>query len=324
MASLHWKANDVISFSGSATDAQDGSLPASALSWTLDLLHCPSSCHTHELNTWTGYASGFFAAPDHEYPSHLILTLTATDSGGLSASTSVQLDPKTVNLTLQSVPAGLQLVFNDQSASTPFSRTVIVGSTNVFTAPAFQTLAGKGYVFQSWSDAGAASHTIYAPAAPATWTATYKPSSFTVTPIADAFVKSTTPGTNYGKATSLRALTSETRSYLKFSISGLAAPAKDVRLRLWVTNPSSPGVDVYRASTNSWSETGVTWLHKPGLGVYLRSATNAVAGTWLTIDLGTAITANGTYTLALRGRSSDAAWFASRETSHDPQLVVYR
>jgi hypothetical protein len=58
--------------------------------------------------------------------------------------------------------------------------------------------------------------------------------------------------------------------------------------------------------------------------VYLRSATNAVAGTWLTIDLGTAITANGTYTLALRGRSSDAAWFASRETSHDPQLVVYR
>ena len=322
-ASVHWKANDVIAYSGSATDAQDGPLPASALTWTLDLLHCPSSCHTHEVSTWSG-ASGSFAAPDHEYPSHLILTLTATDSDGLAASTSVQLDPKTVNLTLQSVPAGLQLVFNDVSASTPFSRTVIVGSTNVVTAPAVQTLAGKGYVFKSWSDAGARSHTIKAPAAPATWTATYLPSSFTVTPVADAFVKSTTPGTNYGKATSLRALTSQTRSYLKFTISGLTAPAKDVQLRLWVTNPSSSGVDIYRASTNSWSETGVTWQHKPGLGVWLRSATNAVAGTWLTIDLGRAITANGTYTLVLRGRSSDAAWFASRETSHDPQLVVYR
>jgi hypothetical protein len=83
-------------------------------------------------------------------------------------------------------------------------------------------------------------------------------------------------------------------------------------------------VDVFRASTSSWSETGVTWQHMPGLGVFLKSATRAVAGTWLTIDLGRAITANGTYTLVLRGRSSDAAWFASRETSHDPQLVVYR
>jgi len=179
-------------------------------------------------------------------------------------------------------------------------------------------------VFQSWSDAGAASHTRIAPAAPATWTATYKPSSFTVTPVADAFVTSTSPGTNFGKDASLRAKGSVTRSYLKFTISGLTAPAKDVRLRLWVTNPSGAGVDVYRAFTNSWSETGVTWGHKPALGVWLKSATSAVAGTWLTIDLGRSITANGTYTLVIRGRSSDPAWFASRETSHDPQLVVYR
>ena len=66
------------------------------------------------------------------------------------------------------------------------------------------------------------------------------------------------------------------------------------------------------------------WFLLPGLGVFLKSATRAVSGTWLTIDLGTAITANGTYTLVVRGRSSDAAWFASRETSHDPQLIVFR
>jgi len=322
--SMHWKVNDVIPFSGSASDPQDGALPASALSWTLDLLHCPSSCHTHQLNAWPGVASGSFAAPDHEYPSHLLLTLTATDSNGLSASRSVQLDPMTVTLTLQSAPAGLQLVMNDQSATTPSLRTVIVGSSNVVTAPALQTLGGNGYRFQSWSDAGAASHTIVAPASPATWTASYARTSFRISPVADAFVKASAPRTNYGKSTSLRARKSEARSYLKFTVSGLTAPATDVRLRLWVTNPSGAGVDVYRANTNAWSETGVTWKSMPPLGAKLASTGKAVLGTWLEIDLGTAITANGTYTLVVCGRGSNAAWFTSRESTHDPQLVVFR
>jgi glucose/arabinose dehydrogenase len=324
LASTKWKVNDVISFSGSATDPQDGTLPASALSWTLDILHCPSSCHTHRINTWTGIKSGSFAAPDHQYPSHLILTMTAKDSAGLTASTSVQLDPKTVVLTLKSAPTGLQLVFNDQSAATQFSRTVIVGSSNVVTAPAFQRLAGKGYSFQSWSDGGAASHTLIAPASPATWTATYKRSSFTVTPVADTFVKASTPAANYGHDPSLRARQAESRSYLRFTVSGLTAPGTGVRLRLWVTNSSSAGIDVYRASTNSWSETRVTWQNQPALGPKLATSGPAVAGTWLDIDLGTAITANGTYTLVLAGRSTNSTWFASRETTHDPQLIVYR
>ena len=35
-------------------------------------------CHTHPLQTFPGVASGSFRAPDHEYPSYLNLTLTAT------------------------------------------------------------------------------------------------------------------------------------------------------------------------------------------------------------------------------------------------------
>ena len=77
----------MIAFCGHATDAQDGTLPASALSWTLVLQHCPSTCHTHPLQTLHRAASGSFVAPDHEYPSHLELRLTATDSGGLSSTT---------------------------------------------------------------------------------------------------------------------------------------------------------------------------------------------------------------------------------------------
>ena len=58
------------------TDAQDGALPASALSWSCALEHCPSGCHEHALQTFDGVDHGSFAAPDHEYPSYLELTLT--------------------------------------------------------------------------------------------------------------------------------------------------------------------------------------------------------------------------------------------------------
>jgi glucose/arabinose dehydrogenase len=168
-----WKVGDTIAFNGSATDTEDGTLPASALSWTLILHHCPSNCHTHALQSWPGVASGSFNAPDHDYPSHLEVRLTATDSGGLTDSTSVLLDPVVVPLTFASSPSGLQLTVNGSSATAPFTRTVIVGSTNSLSAPSPQSLGGTSYAFQSWSDGGAQTHNIVAPASAATYTATY-------------------------------------------------------------------------------------------------------------------------------------------------------
>ena len=46
-STLTWKVGDTISFSGHATDPQDGTLPPSALSWQVIIHHCPSNCHTH-------------------------------------------------------------------------------------------------------------------------------------------------------------------------------------------------------------------------------------------------------------------------------------
>jgi Concanavalin A-like lectin/glucanases superfamily/PA14 domain len=172
-ATTTWKVGDVISFSGSASDPEQGTLPASALSWTLILHHCPSNCHTHTVQTWTGVASGSFTAPDHDYPSHLELRLTATDSGGQSDSESVELQPQTVALSFATEPSGLQLVVGSASQAAPFTRTVIVGSQNSISAPTPQSLGGTPYAFSSWSDGGAQTHNITAPAAPATYTATY-------------------------------------------------------------------------------------------------------------------------------------------------------
>ena len=117
-------------------------------------------------------ASGSFAAPDHEYPSHLELRLTATDSGGASTTVSRRLDPQTVVLTFQSSPSGLQLAVGSTQQTTSFTRTAIVGSSVSVSAPSPQGLSGQSYTFSSWSDGGAQTHNVVASTA-ATYTATY-------------------------------------------------------------------------------------------------------------------------------------------------------
>ena len=169
-----WKVGDVIAFSGHATDAQSGTLAASALTWSLVLQHCPSTCHEHPLQTYAGTANGSFVAPDHEYPAHLDLQLTATDAGGLTNSTTVQLDPQTVDLTFASTPQGLTMAVGSTSQTTPFTRTAIVGSTLSVSAPAPQASSGTVYEYLGWSDGGPQTHNIVAGTAPQTYTATYQ------------------------------------------------------------------------------------------------------------------------------------------------------
>jgi glucose/arabinose dehydrogenase len=173
-AGTTWRVGDTISFSGSATDQQDGPLPASSLTWNLVLQHCPSTCHSHQVQEFRGVASGSFVAPSHEYPSYLELQLTATDSGGLSHTVTRRLDPRTVVLTFQTNPGGFQLVVNGTTATATFTRTVIVGSTNTITAPSPQTKGGKNYLFQSWSDGGGQTHSSTAPATATTYTARFR------------------------------------------------------------------------------------------------------------------------------------------------------
>jgi glucose/arabinose dehydrogenase len=159
---LTWKVDDPIAFAGSATDEQDGDLDPTRLNWKLVIQHCPSNCHDHTPQTWTGTDHDSFPAPDHEYPAYLELTLTATDSGGLTDTRTIRLDPKTVTLSFASNPSGLALTLNSANFTTPFTRTVIQGSANGLAAPTPQTLPSGTYDFTSWSDGGARVHSITA------------------------------------------------------------------------------------------------------------------------------------------------------------------
>jgi glucose/arabinose dehydrogenase len=172
---LTWAAGDDIDFSGHATDAQGAPLPAAALSWQLRIQHCtaPDNCHTHVAQSWNGVASGSFLAPDHDYPSHLELVLTAEGANGLDHTVVRELHPKTVELTMASDPPGLQLSLGAVTATTPFTQTVIQGSANTVSAPSPQTLSPATYTFDEWSQGGPQTQVVTAPPVATTYTATF-------------------------------------------------------------------------------------------------------------------------------------------------------
>ena len=175
-----YSAGDTISFGGSATDAQDGSLPASAFKWTILFHH---NTHTHPLEEFEGVKSGSFAIPttgETEYDVWYRIYLTVTDSSGLTHTTTRDVMPNKASITLASNVAGLQVNLDGQPKTTPHSFTGVAGIERVLQAPLEQTVNGKMYRFESWSDGGAATHAINTPAAGATYAANYSPATATL------------------------------------------------------------------------------------------------------------------------------------------------
>ncbi len=174
---LTWAVGDDITFTGHATDAEDGDLPATSLSWQVVLLHCTSQgCHEHDREVAIG-AGGALDAPDHPWPSHLELRLTATDSHGLTATTTMELHPKSVQLSFATHPSGLQIAIGGTAFAAPLTQTFIQGSVNSVSAASPQDLGGVRYQFQGWADGGPNARTVVAGPSPTTYTATFVPIS---------------------------------------------------------------------------------------------------------------------------------------------------
>ena len=72
-------------------------------------------------------------------------------------------------------PAGLSLRLDGQTVATPLTFDAVVGITRSVEAPTPQSSGTTSYEFASWSDGGAAAHTISTPSANTTYTATYRP-----------------------------------------------------------------------------------------------------------------------------------------------------
>jgi PKD repeat protein len=147
----------------------------------------------------------------------------------------------------------------------------------------------------------------------------------TFTPTDDAYVRSNFPNENTGGQTTIRTYrngTTETHSYLKFSVNGISGTVSSVKLRLWVSDASSAAGSIYSLSDLTWSEGTITWTNKPPAGSRITTGGAAAVGTWVDFDLTGAVTGDGTYSFVLKDGSSNAVWYHSKEAANDPQLVV--
>jgi glucose/arabinose dehydrogenase len=172
-----FKVGEQITLRGSASDAQDGSLADSALSWEVRRWH--NGNHWHPFFSATGNNLTFNAPPPEDLLStgtgnHLEIRLTATDSEGLSKTITQNLQPNRVNVTFGSNPSGLSLLANGTTFTAPRTFVSWEGYKMTVNAPSPQALSGKLYLFASWSDGKGQQHDILTGPASSTYTATYK------------------------------------------------------------------------------------------------------------------------------------------------------
>jgi hypothetical protein len=175
-----------IFYSGSATDAEDGTLPASAFTWDIDFLHAG---HVHPGTHAVGVTSGTFTIPttghDFSGDTRYRITLTVTDSDGLMNTKSVVVYPEKVNITLGSqsldlTPLSLELKLDGIPHATPFVYDTLINFQHTIEA-SDQASGTSKFTFSSWSDGGAQQHTIVVPSTDATYTATFDAVSTPIT-----------------------------------------------------------------------------------------------------------------------------------------------
>jgi glucose/arabinose dehydrogenase len=167
---------DALTLRGRAMDAEDGALPASALTWEVIRHH---ATHVHPFLEPIAGNEIPIVGPEPEdldaaRTSYLEVRLTATDSRGLAATVSRDLRPKVVPLTFATTPAGLTLSAGGVILTGP--TTLPSWERFAFPAEARGQVSGNMlHLFASWSDGGADAHTIVTPAVPTTFTATFVP-----------------------------------------------------------------------------------------------------------------------------------------------------
>ncbi|MFQ5637076.1 MAG: DNRLRE domain-containing protein [bacterium] len=156
--------------------------------------------------------------------------------------------------------------------------------------------------------------------------------TFTFSVIGDAFVRSTRATKNYGHSQELRVRktsSSDYNTYLKFNVSGVSGNVSYAAIRLYVTDASSEGGEVYSVSNNyqgsnqPWDEDNLIYENAPNLSGSPLSALGAVnLGQTVEFEVTDAINGNGVISFAISSDNGNLANYSSKEGQKSPELVV--
>ncbi|MFG3339221.1 PQQ-dependent sugar dehydrogenase [Glycomyces sp. NPDC048151] len=161
-AGLTYDGGDLVSFTGSATDPEDGALDADSLSWTVQFHHAD---HVHPFYGPAEGASGQIEIPRAPHGgdnTFYRITLTATDSGGLTDTASVDVHPNTVEVAIATDPPGLEFTLDGRPFETATKR-MVVGTEYVLGAESPQYAGGSRFQFAGWSTGAEQQHTFTVP-----------------------------------------------------------------------------------------------------------------------------------------------------------------
>jgi glucose/arabinose dehydrogenase len=171
-ANSKYNAGQVITVTGTGIDPEEGTLPASAFSWTVVFYH---DTHTHPfLGPITGKNTETFTIPTTGETAHNVwyrIYLTTTDSDGAKSEVYRDIYPNVVDLIFKTEPAELPMTIDGQPQFTPHTVKSVVGMTRSININDIQ-VDNDMYVFNSWSDNKARSHDITTPSTNTVYTAT--------------------------------------------------------------------------------------------------------------------------------------------------------
>jgi poly(beta-D-mannuronate) C5 epimerase len=151
------------------------------------------------------------------------------------------------------------------------------------------------------------------------------PQTLTFTPTADATIAEATPDTTAGTAADLIADNDPRTDFLlKFTVTGVGATraVTGAQLTLTATDPGAAGAKVYQAQHTNFDQT-VTWNSAPWvLSPELATLPAIVAGSAYSVDVGAAVTADGTYAFRVLQPSVEGIRFSATEGAAPPRLTL--
>jgi glucose/arabinose dehydrogenase len=245
------------------------------------------------------------------------------DAAGVADSAFTDVNPRVTTLTLTTSPAGLQVTLDGQPRTTPYAESAIVGMERPLGIPTSQRRGDAIFTFASWSDGGAASHSVLIPAAPLLLTATFDstvaantPPTVTLTaPAAGASV-------TVGDAVTLTAATTDsdgTVQQVEFFADGASVGVDAAVPFTVVWTPTSAGARTLTARATDDNGAATT---SAGIGVTVQAASGDVIAPVATLVTPAAGTLGLTGAVPLTATATDNVGVTAVEFQVDGELLA--